>query len=227
MSSGGRVYAAGESPRRRVSKVRSFYARAAAENVHCRFTDTDQHAHTSPSEPRGERSRRSRRRRRRHERSAHRPCACRQVVRRLCRAGSRAGGTCGGARGQRRTTRGRCRVAAAAAGVGAPRPFEAAAAASARPAGGARARKSKRMAWDASTQRAGSEECAGGSVGREESRRRARQRGGAGGAEGLAAYLADQHGLWHHSTHLRELRPKSSSRSSGLWTRRAHGVPPV
>ena len=158
MSSGGRVCAAGESPRRRVSKARSFYARARRKNVHCRFTDTDQHAHTSPREPRGERSRRSRRRRRRHERSARRPCACRRVAIRPCRTGTRAGGTCEGPRGTRRPGRGRCREAAAAAGVGGPKSLEAAATPSARPAAGARAQDSKRMIWHTSSLGAGSGE---------------------------------------------------------------------
>ena len=58
------------------------------------------------------------------------------------------------------------------------RPFEAAAAASARPAGGARARKTKRLAWDASTLRAGSEERAGGSVGRVRELPYGRKKGG-------------------------------------------------
>ena len=88
------MYAAGGSPRRRVSKVRSLYARTRRKNAHYRFTDIDKHAHTSPLEPRGERLRRSRRRRRRRESSARRPCACRRVDHRPCRAGSRASTTC-------------------------------------------------------------------------------------------------------------------------------------
>jgi hypothetical protein len=104
------------------------YARAAQ-------TPTTTHTHHYSTRA-AKRWRRARRRRQRRERCARRPCACCRVARRPCRAGSRAGGTCQVARGARRTTRGRRRVAAAAAGVGEPRPLEAAAAASARPAGG-------------------------------------------------------------------------------------------
>ena len=138
----------------------------------------------------------------RRQSSARRPCACRHVVRCPCRAGSRARGTCQGPRGQRRTSRGRRRVAAATAVVGKMRSLVAAAAPLARPAAGARARNSMRMMWHTSSQRAGSEQRAvmsrrgarlpaqaGGAVLRRRGRRE-RGRGTGGGASIATAQTA-------------------------------------
>ena len=113
-----------------------------------------------------ERRRRARRRRQRRQSRSRRTRGCRQVVRRLCGAGSRARGTCRGSAGTKRTNRSGCRGAAATphAGVVEPTRLEAAATPSARPPAGARARISSRVLWGASILRAGNEERAGRSV---------------------------------------------------------------
>jgi hypothetical protein len=171
MSSGGRVYAAGESPRRRVSKVRVFYARAAAEK---RALPPYRHgpACTPPHEPTGRALRGvldddadGARAAPIARAPAAKLYAARavQVVELEVPARGRGAGEgrpaaaadwqqqprVSASRGRSRRPRRRRRGRRAARGR----------------------RKSKRMAWDASTLRAGGEECAGGSVGCVESRR--------------------------------------------------------
>ena len=121
MSSGGRVYVAGESPRRRVYKVRSFCARYRRKNVRYRFTDTD-HMHTHTTTRATRRALQGGVLDDDADDDASAAPVARAPAARLCAARAvqvvELEGPVGGARGERGTTRGRCRVAAATAAVG-------------------------------------------------------------------------------------------------------------